>query len=144
MEFCGKSGKIQWCIDGLAELFDACHKSGQIPLIYYTGHGDVEGNWCFPDGTMTFEDVESYHHTHSSGKVVHVICDCCFSGMWAVKSNKLTKMNVFAAPAPDDAALDLIFSQAAFYGSAEHLQVLRDLKAVQTRFNGKECVLKYY
>ena len=52
-------------------------------LIWYTGHGEEgTGNWCFKDGVITFEEVFALYKKHFRGKLLYLICDCCFSGHW--------------------------------------------------------------
>ena len=52
-------------------------------LIWYTGHGEEgTGNWCFKDGVITFEEVFDLYKKHFRGKLLYLICDCCFSGHW--------------------------------------------------------------
>ena len=50
-------------------------------MIWYTGHGEEgTGNWCFKDGVITFEEVFALR-----GKLMYLICDCCFAGHWIQK-----------------------------------------------------------
>ena len=52
-------------------------------LIYYTGHGEEEtGNWCFKDGVITFKEMFDLYERHFRGKLLYLICDCCYSGQW--------------------------------------------------------------
>mmetsp|Transcript_29767 Transcript_29767/g.54832 ORF Transcript_29767/g.54832 Transcript_29767/m.54832 type:complete len:238 (-) Transcript_29767:297-1010(-) len=139
-EVSGRCGSSSGCIAELHRFFDECKRLQKPPLIYYTGHGDSDGDWCFPDGYITFDDVERYHHCHSSGYVVTVISDCCHSGQWVLQSAAKTKMSVFAACGPCECAINCIFSQAFFDRSYEHAEVLRDLDANYTWFNGSSCV----
>lgn len=139
-EVSGGCGDRAGCIAELHKFFRECQRRQKPPVIYYTGHGDTDGDWCFPGGYITFDDVENFHHTHSSGYVVTVISDCCFSGKWVEQSARKTKMNVFAASGPNTEAINLIFSQAVFDRSGEHVDVLRCLGAEYTRFDGHRCV----
>ena len=42
----------------IRELFEDCKARNAVPVIYYTGHGEVgTGNWCFSDGTVTIQVV---------------------------------------------------------------------------------------
>ena len=46
----------------IKELFEDCKARNAVPVIYYTGHGEVgTGNWCFSDGTVTIQ-VGRLHH----------------------------------------------------------------------------------
>ena len=52
-------------------------------LIYYTGHGqEGTGNWCFKDGFITFEEIFDLYKRHFRGKLLYLLCDCCYSGQW--------------------------------------------------------------
>ena len=63
------------CYDLYVYLFPA--------LIWYTGHGEEgTGNWCFKDGVITFEEVFALYKRHFQGKLLCLICDCCFAGHW--------------------------------------------------------------
>lgn len=71
--------------------------------IYYTGHGTKAGDWCFYDGTISFEWIYEtfkkygplFYHTGgrciAELKKVHVrkltiFSDCCYSGKWVDKA----------------------------------------------------------
>ena len=46
----------------IKELFEDCKARNAVPVIYYTGHGEVgTGNWCFSDGTVTIQVGLFYH-----------------------------------------------------------------------------------
>ena len=52
-------------------------------MIWYTGHGEEgTGNWCFKDGVITLEEVFDLYKEHFRGKLLYLICDCCFAGHW--------------------------------------------------------------
>lgn len=145
IEVSGHVGKTKEVVNYIHDFFRYCKSKRLKPIIYYSGHGDEDGDWVFPDDVVTFDDVERYNNKIDTGYVINVISDCCFSGRWVQQSNKKTKMNVLAASAPDECALDRIFAQAFFKGSAEHTEVLRDIGAVYTQFqNTKGCVIKHY
>ena len=58
-------------------------------LIYYTGHGEVgTGNWCFKDGTISFQEIISLYFDYFRGKLLYIFTDCCYSGQWVVKLAK--------------------------------------------------------
>jgi hypothetical protein len=140
IEVSGKVGKKSDVVRELRRFLDECKKQGKIPQIYFSGHGDEStGDWIFPDGNISFDDVENHNHAISGPMVVNVISDCCFSGKWVQKSAKKTKMNVLASCGPHDTAINLIFSQAFFGGSSEHKAVLTDLNACYTMFDGSKC-----
>ena len=52
-------------------------------MIWYTGHGEEgTGNWCFKDGVITFQELFDLYKKHFRGKLLYLICDCCFAGHW--------------------------------------------------------------
>ena len=56
-----------------------------IALIWYTGHGQRgTGNWCFKDGFVTFEQILQLYKQHFFGKMLTLVCDCCYAGQWTV------------------------------------------------------------
>mmetsp|Transcript_133232 Transcript_133232/g.371408 ORF Transcript_133232/g.371408 Transcript_133232/m.371408 type:complete len:223 (-) Transcript_133232:147-815(-) len=143
MEVSGMIGKHSQCVSAIQEWLAHCKQQKLKPLIYYSGHGDENGNWVFPDGVVTFDDIEQYNNTINTGFVVDVISDCCYSGAWVDLSQQRTKMNVVAASAADDCAIDRIFAQAFFKNSAAHREILHDIKACYTRFDGRNACVKY-
>jgi len=47
------------------------------------GHSEEgTGNWCFKDGTISFQEIFDLYMTHSPGKLLRIISDCCYSGNW--------------------------------------------------------------
>ena len=42
----------------------------------------MTGNWCFKDGVITFENVFDLYKKYFRGKLLTIICDCCYSGQW--------------------------------------------------------------
>ena len=67
-------------------------------LIYYTGHGEEgTGNWCFKDGTITFQDIFTLYNKYLKGKLLHIVTDCSYSGQWVVECAKcLDEMRIGA------------------------------------------------
>ena len=59
--------------------------------LYFTGHGDTEGNWCFPDGTITLQDVVDQIPIFDKFFSLRIFTDCCYSGNWCnlVKERKV-------------------------------------------------------
>ena len=77
-------------VTGIIFLFPA--------LIWYTGHAEEgTGNWCFKDGVITFEEVFALYKKHFRGKLLYLVCDCCFAGHWIRRCGEaLDAMNVGA------------------------------------------------
>ena len=66
--------------------------------IYYTGYGEEgTGNWCFKDGTISFQDIFSLYKEYCKGKVLCIFADCCYSGQWVLDCAKsLDEMGIGA------------------------------------------------
>jgi len=67
-------------------------------LIYYTGYGEEgTGNWCFKDGTISFQDIFTPYNKYLKGKLLYIITDCSYSGQWVVECAKcLDEMGIGA------------------------------------------------
>ena len=47
------------------------------------GHSEEgTGNWCFMDGTISFQEIFDLYMTHSPGRLLFTFSDCCYSGNW--------------------------------------------------------------
>ena len=47
------------------------------------GHGENgTGNWCFKDGTISFQEIFNLYRKFCAGKLLSLISDCCYSGHW--------------------------------------------------------------
>lgn len=69
-------------IQEILRFFRICRDRELIPMLYYTGHGEIgTGNWCFHDGTISIKEIvdllpsETYFPT--------IFSDACYSGHWA-------------------------------------------------------------
>jgi len=52
-------------------------------VLCYLGHSEVgPGNWCFKDGTISFQEIFDLYRIHHSGKPLTIQSDCCYSGNW--------------------------------------------------------------
>ena len=52
-------------------------------VLYYLGHSEEgTGNWCFKDGTISFQEIFDLYRRHCPGKVLAILPDCCYSGNW--------------------------------------------------------------
>ena len=52
-------------------------------MIWYTGHGEEgTGNWCFKDGTISFQEIFGLYREYFSGRLLYIVSDCCYSGNW--------------------------------------------------------------
>ena len=52
-------------------------------LLWYIGNSEKNtGNWCFKDGTISFQDIFHLFRRTCQGKVLSIISDCSYSGQW--------------------------------------------------------------
>jgi len=117
----GSSGGIEVVLDEIRKLFRRCEEVGASPMIYYTGYGDEgTGDWCFPDGKLSFEKLISLH---LSDKVLYIYSDTCFSGHWCRKP-PLVNVKVFSASAAEKNAVEANFSKAFFEGDVDAYRAL--------------------
>ena len=67
-------------------------------LIYYIGYGEEgTGNWCFKDGTISFQDIFTLYKKYLKEKLLCIYSDCCYSGQWVVDCAKcLDEMSIGA------------------------------------------------
>lgn len=67
-----------------------------IAAIWYTGISERDsGNWCFKDGTISFEEIFGLYMDHFRGKRLTLISDCSYSGQWVVSAaNKMDEMGI--------------------------------------------------
>ena len=69
-----------------------------VVLIYYTGYGEEgTGNWCFKDGTISFQDIFTLYKKYLKEQLLYIFSDCCYSGQWVVDCAKcLDEMGIGA------------------------------------------------
>ena len=69
-----------------------------IVWIYYTGYAEEgTGNWCFKDGTISFQDIFTLYKKYLKEKLLYIYSDCCYSGQWVVDCAKcLDEMSIGA------------------------------------------------
>ena len=52
-------------------------------MIWYTGNAQQKtGDWCFKDGTISFQELFHIYITHFTGRLLYIVSDCCYSGQW--------------------------------------------------------------
>ena len=52
-------------------------------MITYLGHSEEgTGNWCFKDGTISFQEIFSLYRKHCTNKRMTIKSDCSYSGQW--------------------------------------------------------------
>ena len=51
--------------------------------MHYLGHSEKDtGNWCFKDGTISFQEIFKLYRKQCPNKIFTIISDCCYSGHW--------------------------------------------------------------
>eukprot|EP00483_Globobulimina_turgida_P001981 UN01983 len=82
--------------------------------IYYTGHGDSDGDWQFPNGWISFNwvwDTWDKHTKNANRRHLMIVSDCCHSGKWAIRAEGDENCTVITAAGEECAARDNEFSQ---------------------------------
>ena len=52
-------------------------------MIWYTGNAQQKtGDWCFKDGTISFQELFHIYITHFTGRLLYIVSDCYYSGQW--------------------------------------------------------------
>ena len=52
-------------------------------MLYYLGNSEKDtGNWCFKDGTISFQEIFNIYRRHPSVKCLNIVSDCSYSGQW--------------------------------------------------------------
>lgn len=123
MNYEGLVGSASDCLGTIKDFLENCKQNDNCPIIYYTGHGDAKGDWCFPKGTISFQEI--YDVLPSAFKTPVLICDCCHSGAW-VWLGKEKNMHVIAASHQDELAWNRAFAKAVFNGDADAKNTLRN------------------
>ncbi|XP_065903617.1 uncharacterized protein [Dysidea avara] len=78
----------QFYLECIEELFKDCMTTGGA-MLYYTGYGEEStGNWCFKDGTITFQNIFTLYKKYLKGKLLYIATDCSYSGQWVVECAK--------------------------------------------------------
>ena len=60
-----------------------------IAELYYLGNSEKgTGNWCFKDGTISFQEIFNIYRRHPSVKCLDIATDCSYSGQWVKECAK--------------------------------------------------------
>jgi len=112
-EVSGIIGSADDCKRQLQKFFEYCKEKRIAPIVYYTGHGDCDGDWRFPNGGyLTYDQVKALN---VSGWKLEIWADCCYAGQWAKKANGTAR--VIAAASGEKKAINRVFARAVFNGS---------------------------
>jgi len=148
----GNIGSSSECLKYIDGFMSACKRDSVSPIIYYTGHGDsVRGNWCFPSGTVSFNDIVELYNKHKSVKVPYILSDCCHSGYWAwdaanLKKKTGNKWRVACASNHNKLATNRVFAKACFDRDTTAQAALRanDCDAVITAYGFDDTSTKNF
>ena len=62
---------------------NVCHETITTATLNYLGHSEEgSGNWCFKDGTISFQEIFNLITKYCKNKLVTIISDCSHSGQW--------------------------------------------------------------
>ena len=66
-----------------------CNTIFPAVFLVYLGHSEEgTGNWCFKDGTISFQEIFALYRKHCHGKLMSIMTDCCYSGQWTIDCAK--------------------------------------------------------
>jgi len=128
----GHIGSAAEILNHMETFFSCCHLHWVVPVIYYTGHGDnVGGNWCFPSGTVKFDDIVKAYDKSGCTQICRILADCCHAGYWVwdakrVKESSGKKWIVIAAANHDKLATNRVFAEACFKNDKDSQLLLRN------------------
>jgi len=106
----------------LSEIKNQLHiaKAADAALVlYYTGHGQKPtGDWCFFDGYIEYEEIESL--IEEQEVITYIVSDACFSGTWVRKCSSrppnMFLQAVVSASGPNECAYNRRFAKAFWRG----------------------------
>jgi len=135
-EVSGRVGSADACKTELANFFKYCQDRKLPPVVYYTGHGDTDGDWHFPDGG--YISLKQVLDLNTSGFQPTLWCDCCYSGKWAHGAHG--KARVIAAANATKKAINRVFARAVFRKSSTDQDKLwsSSIDAVVVDFDGSD------
>lgn len=124
-------GYAKHCLEEMRVFFKYCKEHDLSPFIYYTGHGDERGDWCFPSGKVSFQEIKDAQKSVPGLGYLVILSDCCFSGNW-VWEGKNQNIHVVSASGTDKEALDRVFANAVFNRVPASQDVLLTTQAMTT------------
>ena len=65
-----------------------CYMNTTASLTYLGHSEEGSGNWCFKDGTISFQEIFHLYRKHCPSKLVTILSDCSHSGQWVRESAK--------------------------------------------------------
>ncbi|CAI8045980.1 hypothetical protein GBAR_LOCUS25422 [Geodia barretti] len=77
----------QFYLKKIETFFQNCKEP--VALVHYLGNSEkTTGNWCFKDGTISFQEIFNIYRRHPSVKCLDIQTDCSYSGQWVRKCAK--------------------------------------------------------
>ena len=130
-------------------------------MLYYLGNSEKDtGNWCFKDGTISFQEILNIFRRHPSVKCLNIVSDCSYSGQWVRECAKTldslhippcghrarengVMLKVFASCQHNEEAAEPCYSVEAFRVEDNGLVSVGSRQLSQqkaTKFNSTKCV----
>jgi hypothetical protein len=133
----GLAGSASAVLDEITSFFERCKHNDEVPILYYTGHGDSDGSWCFPKGEISFDDI-AQARKKAGCRMPAVLCDCCHSGEWVYRAkNSNDQWHIVAASGGSSQekklAYNRVFAKAVFKKDKAAQELLySDSRAIAT------------
>lgn len=151
----GMIGSAKECYASIKKFYKKCQDDDARPTLYYTGHGDSEGDWRFPnDGWISIEMLTgapcgggASPDWYTGGGVkprgssypMDIISDCCYSGKWVQWSEEnRSYWMVTAASGPNQVAHDRLFAEAVFNAKDSERKKLKNERGAVIRKYGPD------
>jgi hypothetical protein len=103
----------------------------------------MTGNWCFKDGLITLESILDLYKEHFRGRMLTLVCDCCYSGQWVHRCIEMMNnlgigacghkardagflVKIFTSCRPTQVAYDTCYSkQSVYVDPSNHLMLFK-------------------
>eukprot|EP01084_Bolivina_argentea_P297365 512278_1 len=100
----------QYVLQVITNTFKVAQKAKQIQRVYlyYSGHGDNDGDWYFEKGRIGLRDIVQTKQNCMKYKELVLYLDCCHSGAWVeeAKERKYDLIKIYAACGSGKSAYD--------------------------------------
>merc|ERR1712062_410699 len=109
-----------------------------------TVHGDRNGNWGFPEGRITFNEINELVCTYGGPCYYLVLyCDCCYSGRWAEQAAGMHALSVQTASGPSSVAINREFAEAKWKGDTRVQESLRHKGALSVKWASDSHIIDW-
>ena len=103
----------------------------------------MTGNWCFKDGVITLENILDLYKEHFRGRMLTLVCDCCYAGQWVHRCIEIMNnlgigacghkakdagflVKIFSSCCPTQVAYDTCYStQSVYVDPSKHLMAFK-------------------